>query len=235
MKLTIRSEWTKFTSSNWCIVGVLIALVLQPILLLVGLRANNTSTPQLALEQILQALYISQVGIVIMSASFFGQEYYDSSLRTTFLANSHRMNVLLAKVLVTSFVAILAGITSSGLGIAVALCHNIYFTSYALGRIAIAVLYWVMIGWISGFIAVVSMSHIISMAIIIPLLLAVNQLLVALWGILRFLPDVATRNVFAVYQNELFLEARVGIVVQFTWVIIMGALAMWLNSRRDVK
>lgn len=235
MKLTIKSECTKFLSSNWCIVGACIALILQPVLLFIGLWTNDTPTSQLALEQMLQALYISQVGVIIMSASFFGQEYFDSSLRTTFLANSRRTNVLVAKMLILAIVSILAGSISVGLGIVITQFHNIYFTSYAFGRVALTILSWLMIGWISGFVAVIFKSHIISMTIIIPLLLAVNQLLVAMSSIFRFLPDVAARNLFTVYPNQLFLTAQTGVKVQFIWVIVIGVWAMWLYLFRNVK
>jgi hypothetical protein len=73
------------------------------------------------------------------------------------------------------------------------------------------------------------------MTIIIPLLLAVNQLLVAMSEIFRFLPDVATRNLFTVYPNRMFLTAQAGVVVQFIWVITIGLWALWLNAHRDVS
>jgi ABC-type transport system involved in multi-copper enzyme maturation permease subunit len=179
--------------------------------------------------------YISQVGIIIMSASFFGQEYFDSSLRTTFLANSSRTKVFVAKLSLLAAMSISTGLISSSLGIVVAMYHDVYFTSYVLYRAIFALFSWVMLGWISGFIAIILKSHVISMSIIIPLFLAVNQLLVAITRIFRFLPDAATRNVFTVYQNEAFLETRTGIAVQFIWVIVMGMFALWLYSHRDVK
>ena len=235
MKPTVRSEWTKFISSSWCVAGASIALLLQPILLLVGLAATANPTSSLALEQMLQALYVSQVGMVIMSAGFFGQEYFDSSLRTTFLANSRRNHVLMAKVLILAAVSMLVWIVSVGLGLVIALSHNVYFPICALIRITFTMSSWIKICWISGFIAVILKSHIISMAVIIPLLLAVNQLLVVIAGIFRFLPDAATRNVFTIYPSEMFLEVRAGMAVQAIWVAALGACALWLNARRDVK
>jgi len=235
MKPVIKSEWTKFISSNWCVAGVFIALLLQPILLFAGLSFSDVPTANLALEQMLQALYISQIGIVIMSASFFGEEYFDSSLRTTFLSNSRRTNVLVAKVLILATISLLVGATSIGLGISIALLHNVYFAFYDFGKVALTMFSWVMIGWISGFIAVILKSHIITISIIIPLLLAVNQLLVTLSITFRFLPDIAMRNAFTIYPNEILLTTQVGVLTQLIWVFAMGAVAIWLNSLRDVK
>lgn len=235
MILTIRSEWMKFVSSIWCVVGVFIALLLQPILLFAGLSFAGSLTASLALEQMLQALYVSQVGIIIMSASFFGQEYFDSSLRTTFLSNSNRTKVLVAKALILAITSLVAGAISVSLGIVVALFHNVNFIFSDFGKIALNMFSWTMIGWISGFITVVLKSHIISMAIIIPLLLAVNQLLVALSSVFRFLPDIAMRNVFTIYPNEMLLTAQAGIVTQLIWAFVMGVVAIWFNLRRDVR
>jgi hypothetical protein len=195
--------------------------------------ANDNPTSGIVQEQMLQALYISQVGIVIMSASFFGQEYFDSALRTTFLSNSRRINVFIAKISILAFVSILLWIISVSLGLAITLFYDIPL--YYLGEIAITMLSWIMIGWISGFIAVILKSHIVSIAIIVPLLLAVNQLLVVITDIFRFLPDIATRNAFTVNPNAMLLEAHIGVAVQFIWVLVIGILAVWLNSRRDVK
>ena len=211
------------------------ALLLQPVLLFAGLSSSDVITANLALEQMLQALYISQVGIVIMSASFFGQEYFDSALRTTFLSNSRRTNVLAAKVLILAMMSLLVGVISIGLGVSIALFHNVYFAFSYFGNIALTMLSWIMIGWISGFIAVILKSHITSIAIIIPLLLAVNQLLVTLSITFRFLPDIAMRNAFTSYPNEMLLTTQVGVLTQLIWVFMMGAVAIWLNLRRDVK
>lgn len=94
---------------------------------------------------------------------------------------------------------------------------------------------WIMIGWISCFISVVLKSHIVSMAIIIPLLLAVSQSLVALSSIFRVLPDIAMRNAFTTYPNEILLTTQAGIVTQLIWVFTLGVAAIWFNSRRDVR
>jgi len=235
MKSKIRGEWTKFISSRWCVAGVCIAIFLQPILLFAGILTVDIPTSNIALEQLLQALYISQTGIIIMSAGFFGQEYFDSSLRTTFLASSRRINGFIAKALILAFVSISAWAMSVGLGIVIAMIYEISFAVRDFLKIGLTVLSWVMMGWISGFVAVILKSHLISIIIFVPSNLAVNQMLAGITDVYRFFPDIAARNAFTISPGTVLLQAQTGLAVQAIWTLATGALAMWLNSRRDVR
>ena len=80
----LRSERTKFFSYGWSMVGVAGAIIIPLVFLL------TSDLPKLGGERglltlTLQAQYLGQLGMIVASASYFGQEFSHSSLRTTFL------------------------------------------------------------------------------------------------------------------------------------------------------
>jgi hypothetical protein len=42
-------------------------------------------------------------------------------------------------------------------------------------------------------------------------------------------------NLFLTPKAAAFLDVWPGITVQFTWVVLFGAAAVWLTLRRDVR
>jgi ABC-type transport system involved in multi-copper enzyme maturation permease subunit len=259
----VKSEWTKFRSSPWCMLGALAAILITPIVVVVmmsgdatlaeavsgggaalqstlGSGAELTSLQQSLIANCLRATMLAQAGIVVAAAALFGQEYENSSLRTTFLAVPNRTKVLAAKWLLITIIAILAAMISGLLGLLVGViqygCNPSFFllTKFA-GLVLPATASWIILAWISAGLSVLTKSLIVPIAIMLPLLLGLSQLLHLFVEAAKFLPDLAAINLFLVPPTPTYLDAWLGVIVQLTWAVTLGALAIHRTLRRDVR
>ena len=88
------SECLRFFSSPWCVLGLGAALMAPPIAVLLfdkALIPTDTAVFSLCVRM----LYIGQLGGVLASAAYLGQEYSDSALRTTLLGMPQRLMLAL--------------------------------------------------------------------------------------------------------------------------------------------
>lgn len=147
MQGAIRSEWIKFRSYPWCTVGIIGAILTAPIVLLV-MGANISGGTELSVQdvisQCMRALFLGQAGIVIAAAGFFGQEYEQSCLRTTFLAVPKRIKTIGAKWIILAMIVVLSGLVSLAVGIIQNNCDIIFrLVAEFMVSVAIAMISWV--------------------------------------------------------------------------------------------
>ena len=243
MRGTIRSEWTKFYSYPWCAIGIIGAILTAPVVMLV-MGANSSIGAELSAQDVIagcmRALILGQAGIVLAAAGFFGQEYEQSCLRTTFLAVPKRIKTIGSKWIVLTIIVVLAGIISGLLSLIVGtLQYNCDMTfrlvAGFLASVMFAMISWVQIAWISAGLSILTKTMVAPIAIMLPLVLSLSQMLYALFKPAKFLPDLATINLFLTPKTATFLDVWPGITVQFAWVVLFGATAVWLTLRRDVR
>lgn len=241
-KYTFRSEWTKFFSYHWCVLGVIGAVLVPPLTLFFSeqISADILLQSEDLIALCLRFLYLGQSGIIIAMAGFLGQEYTHSSLRTTLLANSSRMKLLQAKKAVMILSTIIAIILSS------ILCFTIVITKYQYGVtfdlitrfvscVSMATISWILLGLISAYISIIAKSLIIPVAIIFPMILGLNQMLLAITQITKYLPDLAGINIFLIPEQKVFLSSLPGIIVQCMWVILFECISTNFFIKRDVR
>lgn len=243
MRGTIRSEWTKFYSYPWCSVGIVGAILTAPVVLLV-MGANIPSGLELSAQDVIsecmRALILGQAGIVLAATGLFGQEYEQSCLRTTFLAVPKRMKVIRAKWIVLTTIVVLTGIISGLLSLAIGIIQYNCDLTFGLmagfvASVLLAMISWVQMAWISAGLSMLTKTLVAPIAIMLPLVFSLSQMLYALFKPAKFLPDLAAINLFLTPKTAAFLDVWPGIAVQFAWVILFGAISVWLTLRRDVR
>jgi len=237
MRGILNSEWIKFYSSPLCVIGSIGTVLIAPVILLI-MGANKVDISDVFTQSI-RAFACSQAGIAVVAAGFFGQEYEQSCLRTTFLSTPSRIKVIAAKAIVLIGITVLASIVSGLLCVAVgAIQHDSTLTfrlvSEFMIRIAIATISWIQIALISAGLAMITKTQVTPIAVIVPLVLGLSQLLFMVSKLARFLPDLATMNLFLSSNSSAFLDTLSGVFVQFTWVLLFGVPAIWLTLHRDI-
>lgn len=241
MRGILRSEWTKFYSYPWSIFGLIGAVLTSPVVLFFISMSNdfNMQTDDV-LALCLRALYLGQVGVAVAAAGLFGQEYSQSCIRTTFLAVPSRIRVILAKLIVLSISVTLAGVISVLLNLVVGTLGfssglTFYMTIKCISKAALAIFSWIQIAFITSGLSIITKSLVAPIAIIISLILGLSQLLLSISVLAKYLPDLATMNLFLTPSTTAFLDMWSGIVVQFVWVVLLGAAAVWLTVHRSVR
>ncbi|MGE7674006.1 ABC transporter permease [Lysinibacillus sp. NPDC094403] len=239
MFAALRSEKTKFFSFGWCIVGVMGAIIV-PLLFLLTSDTPKIGREKEILSLCLQALYLGQLGIIFASASYFGQEYSNSALRTTLLTQPSRLKLLCAKFVNITIVVVLTGIVSSGLSLLVLFIqYDMEWTGTLmirlLGSISLGMLSWIQLAWITSALSIMTKSLIAPTAIMFPLILGLSQLLFTISQLAKFLPTLATLNLFSIPAVNTLLDKWSGLVVQFSWVVLLLPISAWLFSYRNVR
>lgn len=240
-RYVLRSEITKFFSYNWCVFGVVGSILLAPLLLALASPEHGTtmSTAEI-LSMVLRNFYISQAGLVIIAASFFGQEYSHSYLRTSLLAVPSRWQLIASKILILTGVIWLLGLVSTLLCFAVGYVQADMQLSLTIFQkffsdVVVAMISWTLISWITSALSVITKSLIIPITIMFPFILGLSQMLLSMTDLFKYLPDLATMNLFFDSAMTTMLTVNEGIVTQLVWSLLFGALGVTLLKRRDVR
>ncbi|CAH8717358.1 ABC transporter permease [Paenibacillus thiaminolyticus] len=239
MHAALRSEKTKFFSYGWCVLGAVGAIII-PLLYLLTSDTPKTGREQEVLSLCLQALYLGQHGVIVASAGYFGQEYSHSALRTTLLTQPSRLKLLCAKFVNMSIIILVTGIVSSVIGLIVLMFqHDIEWTGSfmirLLGSISLGILSWIQLAWITSALSIMTKSFIAPVAIMLPLVLGLSHMLFSFSQLAKFLPTLATMNLFSLPAVNVYLDKWPGLAVQFSWVVLLLTISAWLFSYRSVR
>lgn len=239
MYAALRSEKTKFFSFGWCILGVIGAIIV-PLLFLLTSDTLKIGREKEILSLCLQALYLGQLGIIVASASYLGQEYSHSSLRTTLLTQPSRLKLLCAKFLNITIIVVFTGIVTSVLSLLVLYFqHDMEWTGTLiirfLGSISLGLLSWIQLALISFALSIITKSLIAPIAIMFPLILGLSQMLFSISQLAKFLPTLATMNLFSIPALNTLLDKWSGLAVQFSWVVLLFTISAWLFLYRNVR
>lgn len=239
MYAALYSENTKFFSYGWCVLGVVGAIII-PLLYLLTIDTAKLGEEQEILSLCLQALYLGQPGIIVASAGYFGQEYSHAALRTTLLTQPSRLKILCAKFLNMTILIVLTGIVSSVLSfILLMFQHDLEWTGSFmmrfLGSISLGILSGIQIAWITSALSIITKSLIAPIAIMLPLMLGLSQMLYATSSLAKFLPTLATMNLFLIPKVNIYLDQWSGLAVQFFWVVLLLTIAARLFLYRSVR
>lgn len=239
MYSVLRSEKIKFLSYGWCILGVIGAIIV-PLLVLISSDIPKIGTEKDILSAYLPVLYLGQLGIVVASAAYFGQEYSHSALRTTLLTQPSRLKLLSVKFINITILVGFTGIVLCVLSLIVVFFrHDIEWSVSLiikfLGSISLGILSWIQLAWITSALSIMTKSLIAPIAIMLPLILGLSQMLLAISKLAKFLPDLATMNLFSIPAVNIFLDKWSGLAVQFSWVVLLITISAWLFSNRSVR
>lgn len=239
MYTALRSEKTKFFSFGWCILGVIGAIIV-PLLFLLTSDTPKAGSEKEILSLCLQALYLGHPGIIVASAGCFGQEYSHSALRTTLLTQPSRLTLFCVKFVNITTIVVFTGIVSIVLSLLVLFFqHDMEWTGTLiirlLGSISLPILSWIQLAWITSALSIITKSLIAPIAIMLPLILGLSQMFFAISQLAKFLPTLATLNLFSIPEVNTLLDKWSGLAVQFSWVVLLLTISAWVFLYRNVR
>ncbi|MNZ82720.1 hypothetical protein D3C78_1014250 [compost metagenome] len=94
---------------------------------------------------------------------------------------------------------------------------------------------WIQLAWITSALSIMTKSLIAPIAIMFPLILGLSQMLFMISQLAKFLPDLATMNLFSIPAVNVFLDKWSGLAVQFSWAVLLLTISAWLFSNRNVR
>lgn len=240
IKTAIRSEWIKFFSYQWCAFGAIGTVVIAPFILSIsGVGNGQIVTANSLIDAGLRNLFLSQAGVVIIAASFLGQEFSNAYLRTTLLTIPSRIKLVMSKMIVLTLIVLGIAILSSiiCLGVVSVQYHmtlSVYLIINFMTKVMLAFLSWLLLTWLTLSLTIITKSQIIPIAIMFSLILGFSQLLFAITKFAKYLPDLATRNLFFSIKMPALLGIYQGLLVQLIWCIVFFIIALLLIQHRDV-
>ncbi|WP_137663429.1 ABC transporter permease [Enterococcus hulanensis] len=241
IKNILQSEIIKFFSYNWCLFGTIGTVLVAPLILFFSGTGNSQSLMNNEILSIsLRNLFLSQAGLVIIAACFFGQEYSNSYLRTTLLTIPARIKLITTKIFLLTIIVWIIGFFSSliCLGVGIIQFNSSFSLTLILEfliKVTIAMLSWTLITWITVFLTIITKSQILSIAMMFSLILGLSQMLFAMTVFAKYLPDLAAMNLFFTPRTTSLLNGSQGLLVQIIWSLFLGLISFGLIQYRDVR
>lgn len=233
----MKSEQRKFLYNKWILFVMIGMLIFIPTMAL-SLDAFSQEEGYLLIKsKLMQSFYLGQVGYVVLSALYFGQEYLKSTLRTSLLATPKRILFFVSKVCCILIWTMLLLIVASVFSVVV--LHSSLDVSLTAGHFADCVK-WLVPAYISTMelvlittgIVVLTRSSIVSIAIITSLILGLGNLVLQYSTAMRFLPVISLMNGFLIEKMPQYLTIENGLIVQGIWGVgLLGASAMLFQKR----
>ena len=98
-KFRLMCEIITFFSDYWCWIGVILVVILPSAGLCIIKNDMQDTTYSLG-----KVLFLAQVGVILYSTNYIGQEYATSRLRATLLATPKRGQLLMSKLTVLTLI-----------------------------------------------------------------------------------------------------------------------------------
>lgn len=236
----LRSELLKLYYNKWIIVTSASLGIFIPTMAVV----LNSTVQQVSFDfianQILQSIYLGQVGFVVIAALYFGQEFSAHTLRTSLLCQSDRTKFLFAKILdliLWEAVCIILFMAISLLTIAVKY-HFMMSPETILKLVKVSTPSYISIiqlSLIEAGLILLSGEMVFSLAGMISLILGLGQLLLQFSGLFRILPVLSVMNGFSTVHLSAYPSIGKGLLMQGAWcmaILIAGYLALRRKSVR---
>ncbi|HUG15369.1 MAG TPA: ABC transporter permease [Thermomicrobiales bacterium] len=256
---TLQSEWTKLRSvrATWIIVALIIGLsigVSALTSLVAGLTYDNWGNgAQASFDPLVSSLtgqLFRLILLIVLAATVVASEYGSRMIRTTFIVNPRRTQVLVAKAaLVGALSLVVSAISVPGMF----LVSQAIFEHYGLATASISdsdtarllLVYTVSQGLVYTLIPFAiawllrSAASAISVSIGFIFLTSVLSPLVPVWvqqNVLRYLPDMAANTLSGMTETDASTHLAQGpaIAVIVIWLAGMLAAAAFVLNRRDV-
>lgn len=245
----VRAESRKLLGLPTAWLGLVLGTLLAPVIVLVNAPyirrtiAAGTFTDPADLG--LSDLGIGLLGPMILGVVVVSSEYTSTGddaprarqLTATLTAMPHRMRLLAAKAaaLVTVAAVQATTVTAATLGLTHALLGD-HVPTWHPGRIAAAILYWVLVAVFSFAIALIARNGIVPLTLLIinSTVVSVSYLLTKLTDLANYLPDIVGARMFLTgSQFDVHIHPVVAGVTMSAWIAALLAVGAYLFQRRD--
>ncbi|HEX9999250.1 MAG TPA: hypothetical protein VGB74_02255 [Actinoplanes sp.] len=246
----VRAEIRKLLGLPTAWAGLILGTLLSPIIVAINAPAVRRMIADGALlgdvaDLGLQNLGIGLIGPIILGVVVVSSEYTSTGddaprarqLTATLTAMPHRMRLLAAKTAaLVTVVFVQATIAAAAtLGLTHALLGDLV-PAWHPGRIAAAVLYWVLLALFSYSITLIARNGIVplTLQIINSTVVSVSYLLTKLTDLANYLPDIVGPQMFlSGSQLEVHIHPVVAGLTMSAWVAALLAIGAYLFQRRD--
>lgn len=229
----LKTEFLKFLYNRWALIILTGTVIFIPVMASELGPFFDETGKELVRSKILQALYLGQVGHVVMAGLYLGREYTGSALRTSLLAAPVRLKILAAKFVV---------ICSASISVfALSTIFSILATGFDEGIEKLTRLLLPAFGStmelviLTSSAVLISKSMIASMAVPVSLILGLGNLLLQYGQTFRFMPVISSMNGFFIREVPAYLDISSGLVVQGAWCLVLMAAGSVLFMRRTVR
>lgn len=229
----LKTEFLKFLYNRWALIILTGTVIFIPVMASVLGPFFDETGKELVRSKILQALYLGQVGHVVMAGLYLGREYTGSALRTSLLAAPVRLKILAAKFVV---------ICSASISVfALSTIFSILATSFDEGIEKLTRLLLPAFGStmelviLTSSAVLISRSMTASMAVPVSLILGLGNLLLQYEKIFRYIPVISSMNCFFIRELPVYLQTGRGLAVQGIWCLAVAAAGCLLFTRRAVR
>lgn len=236
----LKSESQKLFYNKWICITSIAVVVFVPLMVYSLGAFGEEKGMDLYISKLLQSFYLGQVGVVVISALYFGQEFSNSTLRTSLTETPNRILFLLSKFLGLTFWCMIMLLISTVISLSVLQC--VYQADLDPNHIGVLVkslfpayISSIEVCMITAGIIIVSKSMVVSLAILLSLILGFGHLLMQYSSCMMFFPVLSTMNSFLVFHANEYLSLRSGIVCQGVWCMALAILSTALLRIRSVR
>lgn len=237
---SLKTEQLKFLYNKWIVVTIIFLVIFVPVMSVVLNKPLGKENFEFIVNQILQSFYLGQAGFVVIATLYFGQEFLNSTLRTSFLCVPNRREFMVSKIInLVLWETLLFFIITTITIITV----NLYFDFSIANENIISLIkllipvYIVIIQLSLIAISLTSMSSsiVVSLAILLSIILGLGQLLLQFNRHLIFLPVLSVMNVFSTVSTAVYPRLEIGLAIQGVWSIFFLIIAYYILKIRMVR
>ena len=232
----LKSEIRKFFCDRYLLAATVGLIIIMPFLASTLGSYFGESGSDLLVSKLIQGSYLGQVGSVVISAMFFGNEFKRSTLRTCFLCTPKRGLFLITKTV--SLLLILSGVWIISEAASIA-CLLMSGSLSVLPQMIAALIpaYVSMVELVLATVAltVITTSQLISMSVFVSLILGLNGLLLQFGRCMRYIPVTLSMNTFLIYPQDTYLPLSQGLLYHGLWSLVLTIAAFIVFTRRSVR
>ncbi|MBP2623485.1 ABC transporter permease [Streptococcus oricebi] len=235
----IKSENLKYLYNKWILLTILSTLFCVPILALSLNPFHGEVTFDIIATKVLQSFYLGQVGFIVTSILYIGQEFSRSTLRTSLLSVPNRLSIFLTKIFIlfSWYILVLLTLTLFSI-LTVTYAYQFEFNNYLLDLFSLLVPVYFSIFTLSLIVASVtfiSQSIVLTLGISLSLLLGLGQMLLQFSNFFKYSPILAAMNLFYIKPLSHYLDMSWGLFVQGGWAIVTLITAYYFWANRSVR
>ncbi len=234
------SELKKYLYHKWLLIVMFIIAILIPIMVISLDSFIGEKDIMLMKSRLLRGFNFSQVGYIVLTALYYGQEYQKSALRTSLLCSPNRILFQIVKICcnslwtlllltITTIISILLLGVSSDASVSLEnICELInslipaYCSTFELTLI-------------TGSIVIITKSTIASIAIMTSMILGLGNILLQYGKFMKYLPVNSVMNGFMIKETSMYLSINTGLIVQGIWCLSLLFIAGILFCRRCAR
>lgn len=236
----LKSEVLKFFSHKWILLTIFALGIFLPAMAQVLDPMPGTAEGEVVAARLIQSFYLGQVGFLVLTALYFGQEFTKGSLRTSLLSVPSRGRFLCVKflnlILWEVILHVLYGLISAVVVRAGAGLPITAESVFRLGKLLVpAGISTIQLSLMEASLVVIFGSMTIPLAMTASMILGLGQLLHSLGAWAKYLPVLSVMNGFSTVFVPVYPEIRTGLLIQLGWSVLFLLLSYLALGRKSVR